>query len=35
MQREVTVADLVERMAGHGAAHLRQIEQLKAAASNE
>ena len=34
-QREVTVADLVERMAGHGAAHLRQIEQLKAAASNE
>ena len=34
-QREVTVADLVERMAGHGAAHLRQIEQLKATASNE
>jgi hypothetical protein len=34
-QREVTVADLVERMAGHGAVHLLQIEQLKAAASNE
>jgi hypothetical protein len=34
-QQDVTVADLVERMAGHGAAHLRQIEQLKAAASNE
>jgi hypothetical protein len=34
-QREVTVADLVERMAGHGAAHLCQIEQMKAAASNE
>ena len=33
--REVTVADLVERMAGHDAAHLRQIEQLKAGASNE
>jgi len=29
----MTVADLVERMGGHGAAHLRQIENLKAAAS--
>ena len=34
-QGQVTVADLVERMAGHGTAHLRQIEQLKAGASNE
>ena len=33
LQREMTVADLVERMGGHGAAHLRQIENLKAAAS--
>lgn len=29
-QGTVTVADLVERMGGHGAAHLRQIEKLKA-----
>ena len=35
MQREITVADLVERMAGHGAVHLQQIEKLKAAASNK
>jgi DinB superfamily len=33
MQRETTVAELVERMGGHGAAHLQQIERLKAAAS--
>jgi len=33
MQREMTVADLVERMGRHGAAHLQQIERLKAAAS--
>jgi len=33
IKREVTVADLVERMAAHGAAHLRQIEKLKAEAS--
>jgi hypothetical protein len=33
MQREITVADLVERMGGHGAEHLQQIERLKAAAS--
>lgn len=32
MQQEITVADLVERMGGHGAAHLQQIENLKAAA---
>jgi len=32
MQGPMTVADLVERMAGHGAGHLRQIERLKAAA---
>jgi hypothetical protein len=35
MQREMTVADLVERMAGHGASHLQQIEKLKAAASSK
>ena len=35
LQRAVTVAELVERMAGHGAAHLQQIESLKAAASNQ
>lgn len=33
MQREMTVADLIERMGGHGAGHLKQIEKLKAAAS--
>jgi hypothetical protein len=33
MQREITVADVVERMGGHGTAHLRQIEELKAAAT--
>ena len=32
MQRETTVAELVERMGGHGAAHLQQIEKLKATA---
>ena len=35
LQREMTVADLVERMGGHGAGHLQQIEKLKAAASNK
>ena len=34
MQRETTVAELVERMGGHGAAHLQQIERLKAAAGD-
>ena len=34
IQGNVTVADLVERMGGHGAAHLQQIERLKAEASN-
>jgi len=33
MQKEITVADLVERMGSHGAAHLRQIEELKRGAS--
>jgi DinB superfamily len=33
MRRDVTVGDLVERMGGHGAAHLQQIERLKTAAS--
>ena len=35
LQREMTVADLVERIGGHGAGNLRQIEQLKAAASGK
>src|SRR6266852_5444646 len=35
LQREMTVADLVERMGGHGAGHLQQIEELKAAASGK
>jgi hypothetical protein len=35
LQREVTVADLVERIGGHGAGHLQQIEKLKAAASKK
>lgn len=29
LQREMTVADIVERMGGHGAGHLKQIEKLK------
>jgi DinB superfamily len=33
VQREVTVADLVERIGGQGASHLQQIEGLKAAAT--
>jgi len=32
-QRDVTVATLVEKMAGHGANHLQQIERLKREAS--
>ena len=35
MQQEMTVADLVERMSGHGAAHLQQIEKLKALANSK
>jgi hypothetical protein len=35
LQREMTVADLVERMGEHGAAHLEQIEELKVAASRK
>jgi hypothetical protein len=35
LQREMTVADLVERMGGHGAGHLHQIEKLKTAASKK
>jgi hypothetical protein len=34
-QRETTVAELVERMGGHGAAHLQQIEKLMAAATRK
>jgi hypothetical protein len=34
IQGNVTVADLVERMGGHGAAHLEQIERLKAESNN-
>src|ERR1022692_4803798 len=33
LQREMSLAELVERMGGHGAGHLRQIEKLKAVAS--
>ena len=33
IQGNVTVADLVERMGGHGAAHLQQIERLKASST--
>lgn len=33
LQGEVTVGDLVERMAAHGVTHLQQIEKLKAAAT--
>ena len=32
MQRQMTVAEIVERMGGHGASHLAQIEKLKKAA---
>jgi DinB superfamily len=35
MQQPMTVADLVQRMAAHGAAHLQQIEKLKAAAKRK
>ena len=35
MQREMTVADLVESMGVHGVSHLQQIEKLKAAASSK
>jgi hypothetical protein len=35
LQRDMTVADLIERMGGHGAGHLQQIERLKAAASKK
>jgi DinB superfamily len=35
LQREMTVADLVEKMGGHGAGHLQQIEKLKTAASKK
>lgn len=35
MQKDITVADLVERMGGHGAGHLQQIEKLKTAASSK
>jgi hypothetical protein len=31
LQREVTVAELVAMMGGHGVGHLQQIEKLKAA----
>lgn len=32
LQRDVTVAELVKQMGGHGATHLQQIEKLKATA---
>jgi hypothetical protein len=34
-QRQVTVAELVERMAEHGIGHLQQIERLKVAANEQ
>ena len=34
-QQDMTVATLVEKMAGHGANHLQQIERLKRAASKK
>jgi hypothetical protein len=34
IQGNVTVADLVERMGGHGASHLQQLERLKAEYNN-
>jgi hypothetical protein len=33
MQKELTVGDLIERIAAHGAGHLQQIEKLKTAAT--
>src|ERR1019366_4359220 len=35
LQREMSVAELVERIAGHGAGHLRQIEKLKPVARHK
>jgi hypothetical protein len=35
LHRDMTVADLVERIGGHGAGHLQQIEGLKVAASGK
>ena len=35
LQREVTVAEMIEKMAGHGAGHLQQIERLKKDARGE
>jgi DinB superfamily len=35
MQRDMTVAEVVEKMSGHGVAHLQQIERLKAAAGGK
>jgi len=29
LQREVTVGEMIEKMSGHGAGHLEQIERLK------
>ena len=33
MQKDMSVADLIERIAAHGAGHLQQIEKLKAVAT--
>jgi hypothetical protein len=35
VQRQVTVAEIVERMAGHGVGHLAQIEKLKKMAESQ
>src|SRR6266478_3946514 len=33
LEREVTVAEMIEKMSGHGAGHLQQIERLKKASA--
>ena len=35
LQREVTVAEMIEKMSGHGAGHLQQIERLKKEAASK
>jgi hypothetical protein len=34
LQREVTVGEMIEKMAGHGSGHLEQIERLKKEAAS-
>jgi hypothetical protein len=35
LQREVTVAEMIEKMSGHGSGHLQQIERLKKEAASQ